>query len=127
MNQEILKTVGQVAGIGGVALGVFLILFREVIRKNIFPDLSKDHAYRLLRLIVILVWSVAIAGIAAWVFVSVDAQRKKEGDVATPTPVSGQNAQPTIQRTNVLHELNANGEKVNAPRESQSRSKAKAR
>ena len=69
MNVELLKTLGQIAGIGGVALGVFLILFRELIRKSIFPTLKKDDAFRLLRLIALLVWIVALAGIAAWVVI----------------------------------------------------------
>ena len=68
MNAEILKIAGGVAGIGGVAIGMFLLLFRDVIRKNIFPNLTKEQAYKLLRLILILVWSVAIAGIAAWTY-----------------------------------------------------------
>jgi hypothetical protein len=66
---EVLKTVGQVAGIGGLALGVFLLLFKDIIRKNIFPKLPAAEAYRLLRLITGAVWSVAIIGIAAWVYV----------------------------------------------------------
>lgn len=69
MIPDILKTAGQIAGIGGLALGVFLILFREVIRKNIFPNLTKGHAYKLLRMIIILVFSVAVVGILAWVYV----------------------------------------------------------
>jgi hypothetical protein len=48
MAVQILKTVGQVAGIGGLALGVFLLLFRDIIRKNIFPKLPPVEAYRLL-------------------------------------------------------------------------------
>ncbi len=39
MDADVLKVVGQVAGIGGLALGVFLLLFRDIIRKNIFPKL----------------------------------------------------------------------------------------
>ena len=69
MDPQILKTVGQVAGIGGLALGVFLLLFRDIIRKNIFPKLPAAEAYRLLRLITGAVWSVAIVGIVAWVYV----------------------------------------------------------
>ncbi len=69
MDAQILKTVGQVAGIGGLALGVFLLLFRDIIRKNIFPKLPAAEAYRLLRLITGAVWSVAIVGILAWVYV----------------------------------------------------------
>ena len=66
MNVELFKTLGQIAGIGGVALGVFLILFRELIRKSIFPTLKKDDAFRLLQLIAFLVSIIAFAGIAAW-------------------------------------------------------------
>ena len=69
MNAELFKTLGQIAGIGGLALGVFLVLFKEIIRKSIFPTLKKDDAYRLLRLIAILVFIVAIAGVASYVFV----------------------------------------------------------
>jgi hypothetical protein len=68
MDTELLKTVGQIAGIGGIALGVFLILFRELIRKSIFPRLSAQQASRLLTLIAVLVWSAALAGIGAWVW-----------------------------------------------------------
>jgi uncharacterized protein YjbI with pentapeptide repeats len=70
MDAEILKVVGQVAGIGGVALGVLLLVFRDVIRKKIFPMLTKEQAYKLLRLVLVLVWLVALVGIGAWVWVS---------------------------------------------------------
>jgi hypothetical protein len=70
MDTELIKTVGQVAGIGGIALGVFLLLFRDLIRKQIFPTLAKRESYRLLRLIAVLIWSVALAGIGAWVWTS---------------------------------------------------------
>ena len=66
MDTDLLKTLGQILGIGGLALGVFFLLFREVIRKSIFPTLKKDDAYRLLRLITVLIWSIAVIGIAAW-------------------------------------------------------------
>jgi hypothetical protein len=70
VETSILKIAGQVAGIGGLALGVFLLIFRDVIRKKIFPTLTKDHAYRLMRLIIVLAFLIAIFGIAAWVYVS---------------------------------------------------------
>jgi hypothetical protein len=68
MDAGLLKTLGEVLGMGGLALGVFFLLFREVIRKAIFPTLKKDDAYRLLRLISVLIWSVAVIGIAAWIW-----------------------------------------------------------
>ena len=70
MATEILRTVGQIAGIGGLALGVLLIVFRDIIRKKIFPKLPPAEAYRLLRLITMAVWSVTIVGIVAWVYIA---------------------------------------------------------
>ena len=69
MDIELLKTVGQIAGIGGLALGVFLFLFRDLIRKAIFPTLKKEDAYKLLRLVAVLVWSATLTGIGAWVWI----------------------------------------------------------
>lgn len=84
-----LKVLGQVAGIGGLALGVLLLIFREVVRKNIFPNLAQAQAYRLIRLLVTFTFITAIAGIAAWVFI-----QRQQGQVpiaafptATPQPV----------------------------------------
>ena len=68
MEPELFKTFGQIAGIGGIALGVFLLLFRDIIRKSIFPQLKKDDAFRLLRLISILVFFTGMAGVGAWVW-----------------------------------------------------------
>lgn len=70
MDIEIVKTAGQVAGIGGVSIGALVLIYRDVIAKNIFPSLSKVHAFSLLRLLIILSWSVAISGIAAWAYVT---------------------------------------------------------
>lgn len=66
---SVLQTVGQVAGIGGVALGALLMIFRDVIRKNIFPNLQQRQAYRLIKLIVVLTFSIAALGIGAWAYV----------------------------------------------------------
>jgi hypothetical protein len=68
MDAETLKVVAQVAGIGGIALAVLLMVFREVIQKNIFTSLSPEEGYRLLRLIIVSTWSVAIIGVGAWIY-----------------------------------------------------------
>src|SRR5215510_2894526 len=70
MTSETLKILGQIAGIGGIALGVLLIIFRDFLKKNIFAKLTKEQSFRLLRLLLILVWSVAIVGIVAWLWAS---------------------------------------------------------
>lgn len=68
LEPQTIKAFGQVAGIGGLSLFVFVYLFREVIRKKIFPQLTSDHAYRLIRLFLILVFAFSTSGLAAWVF-----------------------------------------------------------
>ena len=93
MEIELLQTVGQVAGIGGLAIGVLLLVFREIIARSIFPTLKKDHAYDLLRLISVLVFAVAIAGIGAWVWVETSRDRQtadgaNETHIETHGPVS---------------------------------------
>ena len=67
MDAETLKILGQAGGLGGIAVGVLLLVFREIVRKSIFPMLKKEDAFRIMRLIIVLTWSVALAGIAAWV------------------------------------------------------------
>jgi hypothetical protein len=41
MDTDLLKTLGQILGIGGLALGVFFLLFREMLRKSILPTLRR--------------------------------------------------------------------------------------
>ena len=66
MDADLLRNAGMVAGIGGIALAVLMTVFREVIRKNIFPRLDPQAGYRLLRLVLFMTWSVAIIGVGAW-------------------------------------------------------------
>jgi hypothetical protein len=93
MDAGLLKTLGQVLGIGGLALGIFFLLFRDIIRKSIFPTLKKDDAYRLLRLISVLIWSVAVIGIGAWIWG--DRKAAAAHSVTTTGPQS-----PVVQDTN---------------------------
>jgi hypothetical protein len=69
MEAETLKVLGQVAGIGGIALGVMMILFRDVIQKSIFPTLSRAEGYRLLRLMIVATWTIALGGLGSWIYV----------------------------------------------------------
>ncbi|QYF94633.1 DUF4019 domain-containing protein [Massilia sp. PAMC28688] len=67
-SNEVLQTVGQVAGIGGLALGVFVLIFRDIVRRNIFPKLGPTHAYRVITLIVSLTFLISATGIGAYVY-----------------------------------------------------------
>lgn len=82
MNAELLETLGKIAGIGGIALGVGLIVFREVIRKSVLGALSKDDAYRLVRLVAVFSWTIALAGMGAWAWV----ETSSNNDLRTDDP-----------------------------------------
>jgi|SRR5580692_7546197 hypothetical protein len=83
MNVGIFKTLGEAAGLAGLAIGLILLLYREIVRKNVFPALNKRDAYRLLRAIAVLSWSVAIVGIVSWVWsTSIERRRQDAPQVA---------------------------------------------
>ena len=68
MDVQILETAGKAAGIGGVAIGAMILLFRETLRKAVLPKLTREQGYRVITLSLVLVWSGALAGIGAWVW-----------------------------------------------------------
>jgi hypothetical protein len=67
MEPQLLETLGKVAGIGGIALGIMLLVFRETLSKAVLPRLSRQQAHGILTLSLVLDWSVAVLGIGAWV------------------------------------------------------------
>lgn len=71
MDDKFLITLGQIAGIGGISVGTLLMIFRDIVRKKIFPKLTKEHGFRLLMLIVVLVWITAIVGILSWTYAEI--------------------------------------------------------
>jgi hypothetical protein len=77
MNTTFFKTLGETAGLAGLTIGMILLLYREIVRKNVFPTLGKRDAYRLLRAIAVLSWSVAIVGILCWAW-SISLERRRQ-------------------------------------------------
>lgn len=65
-QSDLLEVLGRIAGIGGIALGVVLLIFRGFIQKEIFPKLSQEHSYKLFRLIIIFTFIVGIVGLLLW-------------------------------------------------------------
>ncbi|HEX8072365.1 MAG TPA: carboxypeptidase-like regulatory domain-containing protein [Pyrinomonadaceae bacterium] len=99
MDYSLFKIAGVVAGIGGLALATVVYIFREVIRKEIFPQLTKDQAYNLLNRIIVLTFVIGVLGIGAYLvlaWLNKDSNSNKEGSsnkninggqTPTPTPV----------------------------------------
>lgn len=65
---DVVVTLGKIFGVVGVCLGIFLVIFRDVVRKKIFPRLPPEEAFKLLRLALVLTWSIAFFGLAIWAF-----------------------------------------------------------
>ena len=80
-----LSLAGKVAGLAGLAIVFVLIIFREIVRKNIFPMLDRNRAFRILRLLIWLTAAIAIAGIVAWV-AGERAKNQKPAIVANASP-----------------------------------------
>ncbi len=90
MNLELLEALGKIAGIGGIALGVGLIVLRGVIRKSVLRRLSEADAYRLLRMVAIFTWTIALAGIGAWTWVEVSPSTGQRADDSSITTTGSQ-------------------------------------
>ena len=67
----ILKIMGEIAGIGGLALGVFLLICKQIIAKVNWPIPTKEQAFRLLNRMIVLAFILAVLGIAAWVVLAI--------------------------------------------------------
>jgi hypothetical protein len=63
---ELFSIVGKIAGLAGLCIGLVLFIFRDIIRKKIFPMLPPPEAYRVLRLIILCTFSVAVLGMILW-------------------------------------------------------------
>jgi len=73
MDTGVLKPMGAVGGIGGLALGIFLLLFRRVK----LPRGTRQH----LSLYMWLVWSIAVLGIVCYAIAATRESVKPKPDV----------------------------------------------
>jgi hypothetical protein len=96
MDYELFKIAGAVAGIGGIALAAVVYIFREVIRKEIFPQLTKEQAYKLLNRIIILVFVIGVLGVVAYLIVNWqngsirNSNHNRDEQAPTPTPAKAE-------------------------------------
>jgi hypothetical protein len=60
---------GKLAGLAGLAIGIVLVIFREILKKDIFPQLNRDQTYRLFQKLIICTFAIGTIGILAWVIV----------------------------------------------------------
>lgn len=68
MNIDILKDLTQVAGIAGLVVGALVLIFGSIIQKNIFPNLTKDQGYKIMRMIIVFSFATALIGLAGYFY-----------------------------------------------------------
>jgi hypothetical protein len=68
MEGRFFAILGKIAGIGGLALGVFLLIFRGVLTQNLLfsAGLSQDAAFYIIAGLLLLTFGIAGIGIVAW-------------------------------------------------------------
>ena len=97
MEAQVIETVAKTAGIGGIAIGALLLIFRETLRKSIFPKMTREQGYKTIRMILVMVWTVALAGIAAWVWAGSQPPGETLSTTGDGSPiVTGTNGDVTI-------------------------------
>ncbi len=100
MGAGLLQVRGQVAGIGGIALGVVFLIFRQVLRKRL-----TQHQ---VTLVIVLTFVIGLAGTGAWVF-------SEAKPASTRIETQGNNS-PVVSDTDGNVEINI-GTEGTGPRE----------
>lgn len=80
-NLDLLEKLGKVAGIAGIAVGALVLIFGGIIQKNIFPNMTKEQGYSIIKMMILAASALAIMGIAAWVYT--DFQKNKQEKKST--------------------------------------------
>ena len=68
--EDMLINVGKIAGVGGISLAVLLVIYRQLLRKNIFPMLTKNHSFRIIFTLLFLTAGVVVIGLLCWTYIS---------------------------------------------------------
>jgi hypothetical protein len=69
LQGKLLSSVGKIAGLAGISLGVFLLLVREILQEGILqraPDLDAAQAFAIILSIIVLTFGIAGVGVIAW-------------------------------------------------------------
>jgi hypothetical protein len=68
MESKILSSLGKIAGVGGIALGVFLLIFQGVLQKQFLPQagLGSAQAFAVILSLMIMTFGIAGIGVIAW-------------------------------------------------------------
>src|SRR4051794_18922934 len=68
MDSRLFKTLGGIAGLAGIAFGVFLLIFRQVLQQNFLARAGLDsaEAYAVIMALMVLTFGLASLGVVTW-------------------------------------------------------------
>tara|TARA_R110001632_G_scaffold67417_1_gene158292 strand:+ start:2215 stop:2937 length:723 start_codon:yes stop_codon:yes gene_type:complete len=75
---ETLETLAKYAGIGGIAIGCSTLVFRDFLKSKYFSNVSGEHTYKLFRLLLYIVWSIALFGIISYSIINFSRENNTE-------------------------------------------------
>lgn len=69
MDSKLLQGLGKIAGLGGIAVGVVLLLFRDFLKQKFLPSqgLPPEQGYQILLAFLILTFGIGAVGVVAWI------------------------------------------------------------
>lgn len=69
MQTDVLTSLGKIAGLGGIAVGVLMLVFRDVLNQKLLPEtgLNSDQAYHIIWALVVFTFGIASIGVIAWI------------------------------------------------------------
>ncbi|WP_085583753.1 MULTISPECIES: tetratricopeptide repeat protein [unclassified Pseudomonas] len=112
INAEVFEAVGKTAGIGGIAVVVFLFVLMKLISSGLIRVMRPMQVFRLLRLVVNWVGAVAVAGIVAWL-VSVYANNAKPDGTNDPSArIKAFSEDERLKQVERLHYTGRDSEKI---------------
>jgi len=69
MENRILRSLGRVAGLAGIALGIVLLIFRDFLKQKLLPagGLESGQSFHVLLAFLILTFGIGVVGMVAWI------------------------------------------------------------
>lgn len=70
MEINILESLGKIAGLAGISIGLVALIFKSIIRRKIFPTLEPERAYMIISRIINMSFILALLGLLCWLYLT---------------------------------------------------------
>lgn len=69
MNSGLLRGLGKIAGLAGISVGAFLLIFQSVLKQKILPQtgLTSSQGYHVILALMVLTFGIAAVGVISWI------------------------------------------------------------